>query len=150
MLLAVIAASVQLIGMSTSSARAISQGPAITCTGYSGQVTSLGTQGSFTGCSGNTGGSGIVLGKATTIYWANSTRTSIAFGRSRGKPVAPTKKCPASTGWAFRTEKGVVSADTTGSTNVGAKVTIPMMCGWWISTDRVSGFQLARGTHVTL
>ena len=31
-----------------------------------------------------------------------------------------------------------MSADTTHSTSVGAKVTIPMMCEWWIVTHRVS------------
>jgi hypothetical protein len=150
MLAAVIAVSVQLIGISTSSAKASSPGSVITCTGYSGQVTSLGTQASLTGCSGHTGGSGVVLGKATTIYWANSTRTSFSFRRSRAKTMAPTKKCPSSTQWVFRTQKAVVSSDTTGSTRVGAKVTIPMTCEWWVITDRVSAFQLARGFSVTL
>ena len=149
-LFAAIAVSVQLIGISATSAKAISPGSVITCTGYSGQVTSLGTQASLTGCSGNTGGSGVVFGKATTIYWANSARTTISFRRSRAKTMPPNKKCPSSTQWVFRTEKAVVSSDTTGSTRVGAKVTIPMTCGWWIVTDRVSAFQLARGFSVTL
>ena len=91
-----------------------------------------------------------MLGKATTIYWANATRTSISFRRSREQTTAPNKRCPSSTQWVFRTEKGFVSGDTTHSTSVGAKVTIPMMCEWWIVTDRLSAFQLARGVEVTL
>ena len=99
MLVAVIAVSVQLIGISTSSAKAVSPGSVITCTGYSGQATSLGTEVSLIGCSGNTGGAEVVLGKATTVYWANATRTSISSRRNREQSTAPNKRCPSSTQW---------------------------------------------------
>ena len=139
----------QLIGVSGGYARGKSQ-QAIICKGYSGDVTPSGTRGSLTGCSGNTGGSGIVFGNATTIFWANSTTTSFSFGRRTVPPSKPTSKCPASTLWVFPTEKGHVTADTTGSTSNGAKVKIPTLCEWWISQNNDAGFQTAQGGRVKL
>jgi hypothetical protein len=141
--------AVQLTGVSSGSARGKSH-QAIMCMGYSGDVTPSGTRGSLTGCSGNTGGSGTVFGNATTIFWANSTRTSFSFGRHNPQPSKPTSKCPASTLWVFSTEKGHVTADTTGSTSNGAKVKIPTICEWWISQNYDAGFQMAQGGRVKL
>jgi hypothetical protein len=147
--LIVIFGAVQLTGVPPGSARAKSH-PAIICMGYSGDITPSGTRGSLTGCSGNTGGSGIVFGNATTIFWANSTTTSFSFGRRSAQPSKPTSKCPASTLWVFRTQKGHVTADTTGSTRNGAKVKIPTMCEWWINQNNNAGFQIAQGGRVKL
>ena len=145
----VIFGAVQLTGVSSGSARGKGQ-QAIVCMGYSGDITPSGTRGSLTGCSGNTGGSGVVFGNGTTIFWANSRTTSFSFGKRNAQPSKPTSKCPASTLWVFRSEKGHVTSDTTGSTNNGAKVKIPTICEWWISQNKDAGFQIAQGGRVKL
>jgi hypothetical protein len=111
----------------------------ITCTTLSGKVnlTKGTTKETASGCTGKTGGSGTAKGSNTatsvTTKWANGKSTTFTGSSTAGTG------CPS--GDYAEALNGTVSADTTGSTSVGAAVT-GTLC-YNPSTSKVS---LAPGT----
>jgi hypothetical protein len=113
------AALVPLAGMSAlaSSPAGAAKPKGIACSALSGKVNSAGTAKiTVSGCTGNTGGSGKSKGSATastgTVKWNNgkSTTSSEAYASGSG--------CPGSD--VTEVVSGNVTADSTGSTTVGA------------------------------
>ena len=101
--------------------------PTFTCTGMTVNSTNNGT---VSGCGGNTGGTGTISNyfiisridpiNTVTITWANADTTSWTWRSAKG--VKKPKGCPSGAQETIR--KGTVTADTTGSTAVGATVKV--------------------------
>lgn len=123
--------------------------PVITCTSYSATFFYSGDTGSVSGCSGQTGGTGTLTfvsnqsGATTlTVTWANSDRTAATI--PVGGPGRKSQQCPD----ALRnTVKGRVSADSTGSTAVGAKLRI-RVCQYQVGAEGIE--HLAPGGTFTI
>jgi hypothetical protein len=124
-MLAAVAGSASLVplaGISALTAGTASANPSgIKCTSYTGTVnlTAGTTKFKFSGCTGNTGGTGKARGTtsspAATIKWTNTKRTGITQSEGAGTGPCPSGDSPVGI-------TGSVTSDTTGSTAVGKSV----------------------------
>jgi hypothetical protein len=117
--------------------------PDIICKRLNGTLSANGTQGgsgTISGCSGNTGGSGVFSSDFfftnVTVTWANSLTTSFTLNNQR---LSKTNRCPTTGPMSSEQQgKGVVTRDDTHSTAVGATVKLKICSEMAVDVDQIS------------
>jgi len=107
------------------------------------------TEGSVSGCSGDTGGSGAFVGYPDmTITWANSKTTSVSIPNPKVRFSRKQPPCSSGPTISEYRASGRVTADTTGSTAVRARVNI-LLCRDAVEPD-IAYLSIPSGGRFTL